>query len=418
MCDFCSAPAPTPRPPTRPPPTRPPPTAPKPVATVSSACESEINAYLTCRRPLDCSRTDDCTYLPPKIDDCASAQRADCALDSVCCDGQCVNERDAARDCVLEFFEAPTAATNDFFQGLLGTTSTTVCTAPTSQECAELHGCKQEHAAMNSCFSTNPGCKDCWNYPDFIQDCRSVHHAMCALETDRQRDCCENDECVDETAFARDCIMSYLPTADFLGSCVNKNGVIELQLSATECQELIDNPVEPSPTLEDTSPTSGANPSPTAAGDTSECASNTDCNDNIDCTVDKCSEESSTCSNIAVDNLCANGQYCDMNMGCQEETMKCTSNADCNDDIACTVDVCNADFTCANLPADNLCGDESSCDVNAGCIDRDQVIDEVSSTTVETQTFSTTSACTPLLPIFMTSATSLIVLLISCFILV
>jgi len=49
------------------------------------------------------------------------------------------------------------------------------------------------------------------------------------------------------------------------------------------------------------------------------------------------------------------------------EPQSCTGNEDCNDDIACTLDLCNVDGTCRHVPDDGLCAEGERCSTTTGC---------------------------------------------------
>jgi K319-like protein len=51
--------------------------------------------------------------------------------------------------------------------------------------------------------------------------------------------------------------------------------------------------------------------------------------------------------------------------GCSDDTVAC---GDCNDNVACTVDSCDADGNCVNEPDDNLCGNNEVCHDTQGCV--------------------------------------------------
>jgi len=97
------------------------------------------------------------------------------------------------------------------------------------------------------------------------------------------------------------------------------------------------------------------------------CASNADCDDGITCTLDTCDGVTGNCSHSNADALCPDAAFCDgvdvcepsdpdadadgcvpnpyaCDNACSENTdscFDCTSNAECNDGISCTDDICN-----------------------------------------------------------------------------
>ncbi len=88
------------------------------------------------------------------------------------------------------------------------------------------------------------------------------------------------------------------------------------------------------------------------------------CDDSVACTVDNCDEGADTCTHVATDALCDNGQFCDgaetcdaMN-GCQAGTPVA-----CDDGVGCTSDSCDeVDDTCVNVPTNSLCDNGLFCD--------------------------------------------------------
>jgi hypothetical protein len=95
------------------------------------------------------------------------------------------------------------------------------------------------------------------------------------------------------------------------------------------------------------------------AGGTAGCAmccSNAECTDNIECTVDTCTANG--CTHTPDKTKCATGQQCDPQVGC----VGCLKPSDCDDGKSCTTDACNQG-TCSNL---STCGKLSYCTAN-GC---------------------------------------------------
>ncbi len=105
-----------------------------------------------------------------------------------------------------------------------------------------------------------------------------------------------------------------------------------------------------------------------------------DCNDNITCTIDRCN--AGTCVNTPDNTACGPDSRCDLAMGCVPNMMTgCNGPADCNDSNPCTVDACNA-RVCSNTPVDrDMDGapaamvDGRACGfANADCNDNDRAI--------------------------------------------
>ena len=98
------------------------------------------------------------------------------------------------------------------------------------------------------------------------------------------------------------------------------------------------------------------------------CASDADCDDGHACTTDSCGV-GGICNHTPVNERCAAGETCDIAMGCVAPTGACASDADCNDDVACTRDTCAADLTCSNTALDEMCDTAAGerCSATAGC---------------------------------------------------
>lgn len=98
------------------------------------------------------------------------------------------------------------------------------------------------------------------------------------------------------------------------------------------------------------------------------CAADTECDDSIACTTDSCGV-GGICNHTPVNARCAAGETCDRAMGCVAPTGACGSDADCDDDVACTRDTCAADLTCSNTALDEMCDTAAGerCSATAGC---------------------------------------------------
>lgn len=104
------------------------------------------------------------------------------------------------------------------------------------------------------------------------------------------------------------------------------------------------------------------------AGGLFTCDEDTDCDDGAACTVDTC-VVGGTCSFMPVDALCEDGESCLAGRGCVAGT-PCDDAADCDDAIACTIDSCGVDRMCRHMAFDDLCDDPAapSCDPAMGCV--------------------------------------------------
>ena len=88
-----------------------------------------------------------------------------------------------------------------------------------------------------------------------------------------------------------------------------------------------------------------------------------DCNDGVACTDDACNEAGGTCTNTTNNANCSNGQFCDGVEICTTGGCQAGSGSNCNDGISCTVDSCD-EFgnQCLNVAVDNLCDNGLFCD--------------------------------------------------------
>jgi len=100
------------------------------------------------------------------------------------------------------------------------------------------------------------------------------------------------------------------------------------------------------------------------------CSSDADCDDGVACTVDRCEIASNACRNVASNGLCDDGLFCDGIERCDAESgCQVGTPPECADGIACTVDSCDEEAkTCAFVPSNGLCsGTTPFCDQVLGC---------------------------------------------------
>lgn len=95
------------------------------------------------------------------------------------------------------------------------------------------------------------------------------------------------------------------------------------------------------------------------------------CDDDVSCTVDICNEDQDTCSNAADDSLCDDALFCNGTETC-DATLDCQAGTDpCFDGNACTVDSCDeGGDSCLNDPLPELatCDDGSACTLDDICV--------------------------------------------------
>lgn len=98
------------------------------------------------------------------------------------------------------------------------------------------------------------------------------------------------------------------------------------------------------------------------------CQTDADCDDQIACTTDSC--VSGSCVNNPDDSFCSNGIFCDGVERC-DPSSGCVpgDSPSCDDGIDCTIDSC--DFIadeCINIPDDSQCPSGEFCSASSGCI--------------------------------------------------
>lgn len=106
-----------------------------------------------------------------------------------------------------------------------------------------------------------------------------------------------------------------------------------------------------------------------------QCNTNADCNDNVACTTDTCNQQTHTCSNVVNNAACNDGQFCNGTETCNAQT-GCVAGTpvNCNDGIPCTTDACNeATDACTHTPVNSVCNDNifcngaETCNAQTGC---------------------------------------------------
>ena len=99
------------------------------------------------------------------------------------------------------------------------------------------------------------------------------------------------------------------------------------------------------------------------------CTSDSECNDGVACTVDHCDVATGVCSNDVNDALCDNGRFCDGEEFC-DAVRGCRSGPppDCDDGVDCTIDDCDSvTDQCVSLPDDGFCDNGTFCDGEEWC---------------------------------------------------
>jgi hypothetical protein len=93
-----------------------------------------------------------------------------------------------------------------------------------------------------------------------------------------------------------------------------------------------------------------------------------DCDDGIACTLDACNEADGTCQHAPIQDLCPQGQICDLAVGCKAAP-PCSSDAECDDFDPCTDDTCDTISGCRYTLNTAACNDGNPCTEHDTCAD-------------------------------------------------
>src|SRR5690606_52762 len=103
------------------------------------------------------------------------------------------------------------------------------------------------------------------------------------------------------------------------------------------------------------------------------CDSDADCDDGVDCTIDLCDLTTNTCGTTPDDALCDNGVFCDGVETCGATGCVTATAPVCDDGVSCTVDFCDEDSdSCSSEADDSACDNGAFCDGVETC---DAVLD-------------------------------------------
>lgn len=99
------------------------------------------------------------------------------------------------------------------------------------------------------------------------------------------------------------------------------------------------------------------------------CRATSECDDHLACTADVCLVEG-VCRHTPRPEMCPTGQSCDLTAGCTAMSMSttCATDASCDDRLECTVDRCDSEHHCANVPQNARCGTGQRCVAGMGCV--------------------------------------------------
>ena len=231
----------------------------------------------------------------------------------------------------------------------------------TTQKCDKAQGCVQAGAAAGgSCDDGNPCSKD--DKCTAEGTCGGVATCACQVDADCKQDnlclgapTCQKGLCVNDPAKA---VVCSGPTGSscLLHHCEPKTGVCGLD------------PVEDGKGCDDANACSSVS---TCEAGKCEGLFDIKCDDKNPCTDDVCSAQTG-CTFSANDAECSDGNACTTGDGCSKGA--CTGAAkNCDDNVACTLDACDAKAgSCTNTATNSKCDDGNpctadACDAKAGC---------------------------------------------------
>lgn len=97
------------------------------------------------------------------------------------------------------------------------------------------------------------------------------------------------------------------------------------------------------------------------------CSTAADCDDGVECTIDVCGSEGG-CFNSPNHSVCDDGSFCNGSEVCSLTGCEAGEPPICDDGVSCTVDVCNPTANaCVGVPVDLVCDNGSFCDGTEVC---------------------------------------------------
>ncbi len=98
------------------------------------------------------------------------------------------------------------------------------------------------------------------------------------------------------------------------------------------------------------------------------CTTDAECNDSIACTIDACDPNLHVCTHAPRDTLCDDGVFCNGDETCDPNAGCVTAPRSCADAVSCTVDACDeSKKACTHTPDDSLCPISHICDPVLDC---------------------------------------------------
>jgi hypothetical protein len=98
------------------------------------------------------------------------------------------------------------------------------------------------------------------------------------------------------------------------------------------------------------------------------CSTDPQCDDHIACTIDHCRE--GVCTHEPCRDCCPPMQECREGYGCGRARTPCSTDGECSDGIRCTLDRCRDGRFCEHLAQEGLCANGEVCLAAVGCIPR------------------------------------------------
>jgi hypothetical protein len=98
------------------------------------------------------------------------------------------------------------------------------------------------------------------------------------------------------------------------------------------------------------------------------CTTDRDCRDDVACTLDACDPAAHVCVRTLRDATCDDGVYCNGDERCDVRAGCVSSPRNCADAVDCTNDACDEELRrCVHEPNDTACPISHACDPNVGC---------------------------------------------------
>lgn len=95
------------------------------------------------------------------------------------------------------------------------------------------------------------------------------------------------------------------------------------------------------------------------------CTSDGQCNDSIACTIDQC-VAGNVCMHTPIDGMCTGaGEHCSLTLGCTTGSLPCNTNAECDDHIFCNGDERCVIHSCFHATTPRDCNDGNDCTVDS-----------------------------------------------------